>query len=93
MQPSDLCPWCHQHPDINGALGAACCGQAQDAEEACEALAASDTPDDRLVSAAVTYWPDIAGDLPVMRLRMSHVRKIVGAEQMNHTIHGVRGAA
>lgn len=95
MQPSDLCPWCHQHPDTNArdGGGASCCEQAQDAEAATEALEASDTPDERLVQAAVVYWPDLAADLAVMRQPVSHRRHIVGTEQMNHTTIGARRAA
>lgn len=76
MQPSDLCPWCGQHPDANArdGGGASCCEQAQDAEQACEVLAASDTPDERLVLAAVTYWPELSPGSKVIRLRMTHGR-------------------
>jgi hypothetical protein len=76
MLQSELCPWCGQHPDINAidGGGAACCEQAQDAEQACEVLEASDAADDRLVSAAVTYWPDLVADRPTMRQRMTHER-------------------
>lgn len=93
MPQNDLCPWCHQHPDINGVHGVACCEQAQDAEQACEALEASDAPDDRLVSAAVTYWQDIAADLASMRHRMTYQALIMGTEQMSHTTNGARRAA
>ena len=80
MLPSELCPWCGQHPDINAidGGGAACCEQAQDAELATEALEASDTPDDRLASAAVVYWPELAAGSAVMRQRMSYDRLFSG---------------
>lgn len=91
MQPSEPCPWCACPPPDDGAI---CCRHALEAEEACEALEASENSNDEaLLAAALTYWPDIAVDLAFMRHPVSHHRNIVGTEHMNHTTNGARRAA
>lgn len=93
MQPSDPCPWCGDDPHCNAAHGVACCSRAQDAEEACEALDASEPPDEVLEAAALTYWPELAADLPVIRQRLSHQPQMLGTEHLNHTTNGAQRAA
>jgi hypothetical protein len=93
--PGDRCPWCdckyrldddideRDHIEgvgsINYGTPAFCCVMDQQAEEACEALAASDRANDEaLAAAAVAYWPELSADLPVIRQRMTHDRPFSG---------------
>lgn len=70
---SDLCPWCGGQPTIEDGQLWPCCQQAQDAEQACEALEQADRQDDDAAAAeALAYWPELAADLAAMRQNLTH---------------------
>lgn len=63
---------------IDYGAPAFCCIMEQETERACEALEASDAPDEVLAAAALFYWPELLADLPLTRQPLTHDRPFSG---------------